>query len=383
MQMECNMPRVLAVFGTRPEAIKMAPICIALRQSDMLQCITCNTAQHRDLIDPVIQSFQIKIDFDLNIMGKNQDLFDVTTKVIGGLKSVIEQVRPDVVLVHGDTTTTFAAAVAAFYSKVAIGHVEAGLRTYDKYNPFPEEVNRRSIANFVDFHFAPTQSAARNLLTERISSEKIFITGNTGLDALRIKIDSDVSSPTVLNNKNGRKLVLITAHRRENFGVQMENALRAIGQFLKDRQEEFFGVFPVHPNPNVRKVAFRAFEHVPNIELIEPREYDEMVALMRDSHVLVTDSGGIQEEGPFLKKPLIVLRNESERPEGIEAGNATLVGTHIGRIRRALEDFANANSPAYQKAANAGSPYGDGFASTRIINILEAQFGNRQWHKAC
>ena len=373
------MKKVLTVFGTRPEGIKLAPLIKAIQNSDAaLQSVVCVTGQHREMVRQVLDVFGIEPEFNLDIMKKDQSLYDVSAGAIGGLEAVLKDVRPDLVLVQGDTTTAFIAGLAAFYGQIRLGHVEAGLRTGDKFNPFPEEMNRVLVGYLADLHFAPTAGARVNLLKEGVEEKKIFITGNTGIDALLMtsrslqnKDKSDFYSRYFLDNYGlsfGKRSLLVTMQRRESFGEEMAHICQAI----KEIASKYPGadiVFPVHPNPNVRRPVAAILENLPNVFLIPPLDYPALVFLMRNVKVILTDSGGIQEEAPSLGKPVLVMRKTTERPEGIEAGTAILVGTDRKRIveetARLLDD-----GEAYEAMARAVNPYGDGKASERIVRII-------------
>lgn len=372
------MKKVLTVFGTRPEAIKMAPVIQKLRaESSKLKTITCVTSQHRELLNQVLKLFEIIPDYDLNIMTNNQNLFDVTTKALQGLKEVMEKEMPDLVIVQGDTSTTMAASMAAFYLKIPVGHIEAGLRTYDNHAPFPEEANRHIISIIADYHFAPTEWAKSNLIKERTPENKIFVTGNTVVDALMYIVDK-IKKPDKQGyfdrmfdflDKN-KRLVLITGHRRENFGEGFKNICTAIKELsLKFSDCEF--LYPVHLNPNVQGPVYKILGNgdLPNVHLIEPFEYLPFVYLMSRAYLIITDSGGIQEEAPSLGKPVLIMRDTTERPEGVAAGIVKLVGTDKDKIISETEKLLH-NAGVYYKMANAVNPYGDGRAGERIVNIL-------------
>lgn len=371
------MLRVLVVFGTRPEAIKMAPLIGEMRRHpDRFHCRVAVTAQHREMLDQVLQLFQIAPDHDLDIMRPGQSLFDITRRALAGLEQVIKRERPHLVLVHGDTTTTFVAALAAFYFQIPVGHVEAGLRTGDKYSPFPEEINRHLTAVLADLHFAPTASARDNLLREGINPEKIFVTGNTVIDALlaTVKADYRFADPVLAGiDFQCRRVLLVTTHRRENLGEPMREiylALRDIVALYPDVEV----VFPVHRNPAVREVVQEILGRSPRVHLIEPLPYQDFVNLMNRCYLVLTDSGGLQEEAPALGKPVLVLRNTTERPEAVRAGTVRLVGTTREAVfketRLLLEDAAR-----YRRMAEAVNPYGDGQASRRICQALLYCFG--------
>lgn len=361
----------MTVFGTRPEGIKMAPIVKELEKRKNIESIVCVTAQHREMLDPVLNLFNIKPDYDLNIFKPGQTLTEITTRALQGLEEVILKEKPDVLLVQGDTTTVFAGALAAFYHRVKIGHVEAGLRSGNLYSPYPEEANRKLAGILSDFHFAPTESNRQNLLKEDYPDEKIFITGNTVIDALKYVVKEDyIFELDLLNNLDykNKKVILLTSHRSENIGKPMENIFTAI----KDIVEEYKDVevvFPMHLNPKVRDIANRVLGSNNRIHLIEPLDYEPMANLESKVHLIVTDSGGLQEEGPTFGKPVLVVREETERPEGIEAGTAKLVGTKYENLYNEL-NLLLSNEAEYNKMANAVNPYGDGKASERIVDIL-------------
>ncbi|MBU5427846.1 UDP-N-acetylglucosamine 2-epimerase (non-hydrolyzing) [Tissierella pigra] len=361
----------MTVFGTRPEGIKMAPIVKELEKRKNIESIVCVTAQHREMLDPVLNLFNIKPDYDLNIFKPGQTLTEITTRALQGLEEVILKEKPDVLLVQGDTTTVFAGALAAFYHRVKIGHVEAGLRSGNLYSPYPEEANRKLAGILSDFHFAPTESNRQNLLKEDYPDEKIFITGNTVIDALKYVVKEDyIFELDLLNNLDykNKRVILVTSHRSENIGKPMENIFTAI----KDIVEEYKDVevvFPMHLNPKVRDIANRVLGSNNRIHLIEPLDYEPMANLMSKVHLIVTDSGGLQEEGPTFGKPVLVVREETERPEGIEAGTAKLVGTKYENLYNEL-NLLLSNESEYNKMANAVNPYGDGKASEKIVDIL-------------
>ncbi len=370
-----NKIKVLTIFGTRPEAIKMAPLVNKLNQEDCIEAYVCVTAQHREMLDQVLELFNIIPDFDLNIMKKNQTLTQITSKVLEGLEDVIKKVQPQIILVHGDTTTTFAGALAAFYHQVKVGHVEAGLRTHNKYSPFPEEMNRTLTGHMADFHFTPTLRNKENLINEGIHKDRIFLTGNTVIDALietsKKEYDFRDSSLKEIDFEKHR-IITVTCHRRENLGEYMHNIFYA----LKDIVEMFSDieiVFPVHLNPKVRSVAAEVLGDIERIHLIEPLEYQPFVKLMAQSYLIITDSGGLQEEAPALGKPVLVVRKETERPEAIEAGTVKLVGVERKDIAKMAGELLN-DSSAYKAMAQAVNPYGDGTASDRIVRIIKEQF---------
>ena len=374
--------KVLIVLGTRPEAIKMAPVINKLKEhKSKFTTIVCVTAQHRHMLDQVLSIFKISPDYDLDIMKENQDLFDITEKSLKGLKNVLEIVRPDIILVQGDTTTAFVAGLAAFYMKVPIGHIEAGLRTYNKYSPFPEEINRRLLSVLADYHFAPTQWSKSSLLKEGVPEDRIWVTGNTVIDALMEVVRGQGSGVRKrffeesfrkkynleLTTKN-LKLILVTGHRRENFGEGFENICRALRKIAEQRKDVII-VYPVHLNPNVQRPVKRILGKVKNIYLIEPLGYEEFVFLMSRSFLILTDSGGIQEEAPSIGKPVLVMRNNTERPEGISAGVAKIVGTDKENIVKATLELLD-DHLLYKKMSETANPYGDGKASERIIKVL-------------
>lgn len=365
--------KVMVVFGTRPEAIKMAPVIQALRQNDKIFCQVIVTAQHREMLDQVLQLFKIVPDFDLDLMRQGQTLTEITTRALIGLKEVFQRELPDLVLVHGDTTTTFVAALAAFYAQIPVGHVEAGLRTGNKYSPFPEEMNRKLASVLTDLHFAPTETAKRNLLIEGILPEKIFVTGNTVIDALLATTKPkysfmDTSIEEILRQDKAQ-VILVTTHRRENLGEPMRQIYQALRSIL-DSFPNTHVVFPVHKNPLVRKVVSEVLGSHPRVILIEPMDYEPFVNLMARSHIILTDSGGIQEEAPSLGIPVLVVRDTTERPEAVEAGTVSLVGTKYESVFLELKRLL-ADQTAYQSMALASNPYGDGNAASRIVEIIE------------
>lgn len=379
------MAKILLVFGTRPEAIKMAPLVLEMQKHTDLKNEVCVTGQHREMLDQVLDLFDIKPDYDLNIMKSNQDLYDVTSAVVLGMRQILEKSQPDIVLVHGDTTTSMAAALAAFYKKIAVGHVEAGLRTYDIYSPWPEEINRQLTSRIATYNFAPTETAKCNLTSEGVPAEKIEITGNTVIDALHIVISRLEKDTAICNNvrkkimsagydlsrqNDGRKIVLITGHRRENFGDGFLHICNAIKE-LSQRFNDVDFIYPVHLNPNVRKPVNEILgEGLENVFLTEPLEYQEFVYLMSKSYLILTDSGGIQEEAPGLGKPVLVMRDTTERPEAVEAGTVKLVGSDKEMIINTTSELLT-NHNAYETMANAVNPYGDGHASERIVSKLK------------
>lgn len=368
--------KVLTIFGTRPEAIKMAPLVQELKAKVFFQCEVAVTAQHRQMLDQVLSLFDIEPDYDLNIMTEGQTLFDITEKALLGLKSVLERSGPDIVLVHGDTTTTFAGALAAFYMHIKVGHVEAGLRTFNKWLPFPEEMNRKLTGALADVHFSPTQTAKNNLLREGVSPDKIFVTGNTVIDALKTTVKKDfVFSTDILNHVDyeRQKVVLVTAHRRENLGKPLENICRGILKVVEKNTDAVI-IYPVHLNPRVFDVAHRLLGGYDRIILLPPLDTDEMHNLMAKCYMVMTDSGGLQEEAPSLGKPVLVLRDETERPEAVKAGTVKVIGTDTGKICEEATKLITQRSE-YERMANAVNPYGDGFASKRIAESLLYFFG--------
>ena len=369
--------KVMTVFGTRPEAIKMAPLVHALEQNENTESIVCVTAQHRQMLDQVLDIFNIKPDYDLDIMEQRQTLATITEKSLHGLDAVLEEAKPDIVLVHGDTSTTFAGALAAFYHKIPVGHVEAGLRTYDKYSPFPEEMNRKLVGQIADLHFAPTARNRDNLAREQIT-DGVLVCGNTVVDAIHMTVrdDFEFRDPALqaLDFKNDR-VVLVTAHRRENYGEPMENICRAIAR-LSDRYPDVHFVYPVHLSPYVRETAEKFLGGRDRVHLIAPLAVDEMHNLMARCYLIMTDSGGLQEEAPSLGKPVLVLRHETERPEAIAAGTVKLAGIVEDQIfQMACELFDDAQ--AYEKMAHAVNPYGDGHTCARIVQAIEHHFDLR------
>ena len=369
--------KVMTVFGTRPEAIKMAPLVHALEQNENTESIVCVTAQHREMLDQVLDIFRIKPDYDLNIMQPRQTLALITEKSLHGLDEVLEQAKPDIVLVHGDTSTTFAGALAAFYHKIPVGHVEAGLRTYDKYSPFPEEMNRKLTGQIAELHFAPTVRNESNLAAEGIR-DGVFVCGNTVVDAIHLTVRDDFAfrDPALQSlDFASNRVALVTAHRRENYGEPMENICRAIAR-LSEKYPDVHFVYPVHLSPYVRETAEKFLGGNERIHLIAPLAVDEMHNLMARCYLVMTDSGGLQEEAPGLGKPVLVLRRETERPEAIEAGTVKLAGVEEENIfAMACELFDNAD--AYAQMAHAVNPYGDGKTSQRIVQAIEQYFGRR------
>ena len=362
------MKTVMLVFGTRPEAIKMCPLVRELRSRDGIRTVVCVTGQHRQMLDQVLEAFVVVPDYDLSVMKQGQTLFDITTNILSSIKSVLEEVKPDTVLVHGDTSTTFVTALACFYLQIPVGHVEAGLRTYNIYSPFPEEFNRQAVSIVSEYNFAPTENAKANLLREGRDGSKIYVTGNTAIDALKTTVRDDYTHPE-LEWAAGSRLILITAHRRENLGEPMHHMFRAIRRVM-DEHPDVRAIYPIHMNPVVRRAADEELGGCDRIHIIEPLEVLDCHNIMAKSYMILTDSGGIQEEAPSLGKPVLVMRDTTERPEGIAAGTLRLVGTDeeviYDNFRRLLED-----KDAYNAMAHAANPYGDGLASRRIADILE------------
>lgn len=371
-----NKIKVMTVFGTRPEGIKMAPIIKVMESRPEIENTICITAQHREMLDQVLELFKIEPDYDLNIFKPGQSLTEITMRALEGLERVIREVKPHILLVQGDTSTVFAGALAAFYQKVKVGHVEAGLRSGNLYSPYPEEANRKLTGVLAHFHFAPTEINRLNLLKEGYPEERIFITGNTVIDALKFAVKKDYKFHLPLLNDidyKNKRIILVTSHRRENIGKPMENIFSAINDIaLKYADVEV--VFPIHLNPKVREIAYRVFKGNDKVHLIEPLDYEPFTNLMAKSHLVVTDSGGLQEEAPSLGKPVLVVREETERPEGIEAGTAKLVGTEYDNIFKEI-DILLSNQEEYSKMANAVNPYGDGKASERIVDIIIKHIG--------
>lgn len=358
----------MTIFGTRPEAIKMAPVVLELQKHhDKIESIVTVTAQHRQMLDQVLETFKITPDYDLNIMKDRQSLVDVTINALQGLDQVMKEAKPEIVLVHGDTTTTFIGSLAAFYNQIAIGHVEAGLRTGNKYSPFPEEMNRQLTGVMADIHFAPTEVSKINLLKENKPAESIFVTGNTAIDALKTTVSSDYTHP-ILEKMQNDKMILLTAHRRENLGEPMRNMFRAIVRILNEH-DDVQVVYPVHMNPVVREIANEILGDNPRVHLIEPLEVFDFHNFAARSFLILTDSGGIQEEAPSLGKPVLVLRDTTERPEGIAAGTLKLAGTNEETIYELTKELLT-NKQEYEKMAKASNPYGDGNASKRIVEHL-------------
>lgn len=366
------MKKIMTVFGTRPEAIKMAPLVKALEYDAELEPMIVVTAQHREMLDSVLHTFNIKPHYDLNIMEEGQTLSDITSRAMTKLEDVIKKERPDMVLVHGDTTTTFSGALAAFYNKVAIGHVEAGLRTRHKYAPFPEEVNRQMVSNLADLHFAPTKGAANNLLQENKSPDSIIITGNTAIDTLELTIQKEYTSD-IIRKHQGKRIILLTVHRRENVGQPMINIYKAMRKIV-DEYEDIVIVSPLHLNPKVRELAYEYLGEHERIELIESLDVVDFHNFANKAYLILTDSGGIQEEAPSLNKPVLVLRDVTERPEGVTAGTLKVVGTDFDNVFKSTTEILE-NQMIYDQMALTQNPYGDGNASLRICESIKYYFG--------
>lgn len=364
------MKKVVVVFGTRPEAIKMCPLVKELRTRKNIETLVCVTGQHRQMLDQVLDTFGIIPDFDLSIMKDKQTLFDVTIGILEGMKTILESVNPDLVLVHGDTSTTFASSLAAFYLQIPIGHVEAGLRTYDIYSPYPEEFNRQAVGVLAQYHFTPTQLSKDNLLREGKTPESIFVTGNTAIDALQTTIQEDYTHPE-LEWIGESRFILITAHRRENLGEPMRHMFRAIRRIVEE-YPDVKAIYPIHMNPRVRQIAEEELSGCERIKMIEPLEVLDFHNFLSRSYLILTDSGGIQEEAPSLGKPVLVMRDTTERPEGIEAGTLKLVGTDENNIYRHFKELLE-NDSVYQAMSQASNPYGDGTACKKIADILEGE----------
>lgn len=364
--------KVMTVFGTRPEAIKMAPLVLKLKADERFDEVTVVTAQHREMLDQVLEIFDIKPDYDFNIMHKNQTLGEITSKVMLDLSKVIQDEQPDIVLVHGDTTTSFAAGLATFYEQKKLGHVEAGLRTWNKYSPYPEEMNRQMTDDLTDLYFAPTSLSKQNLLKENHNYDNIYITGNTAIDALKQTVQKDYHHEVLDKIKAGNKIILVTMHRRENQGEPMRRVFKVMKQVV-DSHNDVEIIYPVHLSPRVQAVANEVLAGDPRIHLIAPLDVVDFHNLAKRSYFIMTDSGGVQEEAPSLGKPVLVLRDTTERPEGVAAGTLKLVGTDVDVVRKEMITLLE-NKQAYEKMANANNPYGDGCASDRIIEAIASYF---------
>lgn len=362
------MKTVMLVFGTRPEAIKMCPLVNELKKRKSIKTVVCVTGQHRQMLDQVLETFDVIPDYDLSVMKDKQTLFDITTNILNRIKDVLEEVKPDTVLVHGDTSTTFVTALACFYLQIPVGHVEAGLRTYNIYSPYPEEFNRQVVSIISKYNFAPTEKSKNNLIKEGKDEKTIWVTGNTAIDALKTTVRQDYSHPE-LDWANGSKLIFITAHRRENLGAPMHNMFRAIRRVMEEHKD-VKALYPIHMNPVVRKAADEELGDFDRIHIIDPVEVFDCHNIMARSYMILTDSGGIQEEAPSLGKPVLVMRDTTERPEGIAAGTLKLVGTDEETIYNNFKLLLE-NEEEYKKMAHAANPYGDGHACERIADILE------------
>ncbi|KRL91020.1 non-hydrolyzing UDP-N-acetylglucosamine 2-epimerase [Lactobacillus kalixensis] len=371
--------KVMTVFGTRPEAIKMAPLVLKLEKDDRFEEVTVVTAQHREMLDQVLEIFKIKPDYDFNIMHKNQTLEEITSKVMIDLAKVVKEEKPDIVLVHGDTTTSFAAALASFYKQTTVGHVEAGLRTWNKYSPFPEEMNRQMTDDLADLYFAPTELSKANLLKENHPADNIFVTGNTAIDALHETVQKDYHHAVMDEIQDGNKVILVTMHRRENQGEPMRRVFKVMKQVV-DSHDDVEIIYPVHLSPRVQQVAKEVLGGDPRIHLIDPLDVVDFHNLAKRSYFIMTDSGGVQEEAPSLGKPVLVLRDTTERPEGVKAGTLKLVGTEVDKVREAMLELLE-NKEAYDEMANAKNPYGDGHASDRIMDAISYYFDKENQDK--
>ena len=368
---EIKNKKVMVIFGTRPEAIKMCPVVVELKSRSCFETVVCVTGQHREMLDQCLNTFHVKADYDLSVMQKKQTLFDITTLILNRIKEVLEKEHPDVVLVHGDTTTTFSAALACFYMHIPVGHVEAGLRTYNLESPYPEEFNRQTVGILASLHFAPTEKAKDNLLREGKDPKRVFVTGNTAIDALKTTVAAHYTHP-YLDWAGDSRLILLTAHRRENLGEPMEAMFRAILRIVNEN-EDIKVIYPVHLNPVVRETARKIFGDHDRIRLVEPMDVFDFHNFMAKSYLIMTDSGGIQEEAPSLGKPVLVMRDTTERPEGVEAGTLRLVGTDEEVIYREVRRLLDQRE--YEVMSHAVNPYGDGYASRRIADILEQDEG--------
>lgn len=365
----------MSIFGTRPEAIKMAPLVKKLQETEEIDSVLCVTAQHRQMLDMVLDLFELKADYDLDIMEHGQSISDITVKVLKGMENILQEVKPDIVLVHGDTSTTFVGALAAFYQQIPVGHVEAGLRSGNIYSPYPEEMNRKLTTNLASLYFAPTTGNYDNLIKENITSEKIFITGNTVIDALLQVVKEEYVFDNPLLNRidyRNKKVIVMTCHRRENWGEPMENIFKAVVD-IKERHKDVEIIFPVHLNPKIRELAKDIMGNMEGVHLIEPLDYEPFVNLLNKAHLILTDSGGIQEEAPALGKPILVLREETERPEAVGAGTVKIVGVDRDKIIKEVEELLS-NPKSYSQMANATNPYGDGRACERIVDALKYHF---------
>ena len=367
------MKKIMLVFGTRPEAIKMCPLVNELKRRENFETVVCVTGQHRQMLDQVLETFEVIPDYDLSIMKDKQTLFDITTNILNKIKSVLEKEQPDVVLVHGDTSTTFVTALACYYFQIPVGHVEAGLRTYNIYSPYPEEFNRQAVSIISQYNFAPTEKSKENLIKEGRDASRIWVTGNTVIDALKTTVREDYSHPE-LEWAKGSRLIFITAHRRENLGQPMHNMFRAIRRVM-DEHADVKALYPIHMNPVVRQAAKEELGDLDRIHIIDPVEVFDCHNIMAQSYMILTDSGGIQEEAPSLGKPVLVMRDTTERPEGISAGTIKLVCTEEENIYNNFKELLE-NKEVYDAMAKANNPYGDGHACERIVNVLEERLNN-------
>lgn len=371
--------KVMVVFGTRPEAIKMAPVVQAIKKQDIIECLVVVTAQHREMLDQVLSLFKIIPDYDLNLMMHGQTLAGLTSKILEGMDWILTESEPDLVLVQGDTTTAFAAALVAYYHKIPIGHVEAGLRTGQKYFPWPEEINRKLVGSLADLHFAPTEVSRDNLLREGVLADKVFITGNTVIDALIATVRDDYEFEDkelnkILNTNKDKRLIMMTTHRRENWGEPMIQIYEALKTILQDFPDTYV-IFPVHKNPTVREVVNKILGNHPRVYLVEPMDYESFINLMSKTYLILSDSGGIQEEAPSLGKPVLVVRETTERPEAVAAGTVNIVGTSYDKVVTGIRILLSDDS-IYRKMSQASNPYGDGFASERITEIIVRNLKN-------
>lgn len=369
------MKKIMLVFGTRPEAIKMCPLVNELKRREDFETVVCVTGQHRQMLDQVLETFEVIPDYDLSIMKDKQTLFDITTNILDKIKSVLEKEQPDVVLVHGDTSTTFVTALACYYFQIPVGHVEAGLRTYNIYSPYPEEFNRQAVSIISQYNFAPTEKSKENLIKEGRDASRIWVTGNTVIDALKTTVREDYSHPE-LEWAKGSRLIFITAHRRENLGQPMHNMFRAIHRVM-DEHADVKALYPIHMNPVVRQAAKEELGDLDRIHIIDPVEVFDCHNIMAQSYMILTDSGGIQEEAPSLGKPVLVMRDTTERTEGISAGTLKLVGTEEENIYNNFKELLE-NKEVYDAMAKANNPYGDGHACERIVNVLEERLNNER-----
>lgn len=373
--MKKNKKKIMIIFGTRPEAIKMGPVVKAFNKNNRFETVVVVTGQHEEMLNQVLEVFEIVPDYNLHIMKRNQTLFDITSNILVNMKEILEKETPDMVLVHGDTTTTFASAIAAFYLKIPVSHVEAGLRTNNFYSPFPEEFNRQAVSIVATLNFAPTEQARNNLIKEGKNKETVYVTGNTAIDALKSTVISGYES-NVINWAKGSRLIVLTAHRRENLGAPLREMFTAIKKILLE-YDDIKIVYPIHMNPNIRSLALEIFSNIDNIRLVEPMDVISFHNLLASSYLILTDSGGIQEEAPSLGKPVLVMRDKTERPEGIAAGTLKLVGTSQESIYNSFKELLD-NKTSYEKMSKAVNPYGDGMASERIVTIIEKYFNNME-----